>query len=318
VDFNPDFAESDIPTVGALEPTVHLRVDPTPEFEHLFFNLGITNSTVKDAKGNVIGNSDKPGFCPFQDVNVRKAIMLGIDRDTIVKTLLFGKTTVPASLWPNSSWYNTNLTAYPYDPTQAAQLLDAAGYKAGADGIRTGTCGGKTVKFSLGIETTTKQVRKDEVLAIQANLKQIGIDIKPNHIPAGTFFGSYSEGADLPHGNFDMGIYTTGFYPDPDPGDSFLCSGVPNKNNQSGGNSAYHYCDQTGQMDQLFGQGLASADAATRKTAYDAIQKYQYDNVLFVPLYARANVYGYTDRVVFPPSSGFCGWACDIVDWDVK
>jgi len=151
VDFVPDFAESDIPTLSALEPAQHLRVDATPEFEHLLFNLGITNSTVKDATGAVIGNSDVPGFCPFQDANVRKAIYLAIDRDTIVKTLLFGKTIAPTSLWPNSSWYNTSLTEYPYDPTQAAQLLDAAGYKVGSDGIRAGTCGGKPVKFSISL-----------------------------------------------------------------------------------------------------------------------------------------------------------------------
>lgn len=317
VDFVPDFAESDIPTLQTLEPAQHMRVDPTPEFEHLFFNLGVTNSTVKGADGKVVGNSDVAGFCPFQDVNVRKAIMLGIDRQTLVNTLLFGKTTVPASLWPNSYWYNTSLSAYPYDVAQANSLLDAAGYKVGSDGIRAGTCNGKPVKFSLSIETTTKQLRKDYVLAIQANLKQIGIDIKPNHIPSGTFFGSYSAGADMPLGKFDMAIYTTGFYPDPDPGDSFLCSGVPNKNNQSGGNN-YHYCDQSGQMDQLFAQGLASADPATRKTAYDAIQKYQYDNVIIVPLYARANVYGYSDRLVFPATSGYCGWACNIAQFDVK
>ena len=316
VDFVPDFAEGDIPTLSALEPAEHLRVDTTPEFEHLLFNLGITNSTIKDSTGAVIGNSDIAGFCPFQDVNVRKAIYLAIDRDTIVKTLLFGKTTAPTSLWPNSSWYNTSLTEYPYDPTQAGQLLDAAGYKVGSDGIRAGTCNGKSVKFSLSLETTVKQLRQDEQAAIQANLKQVGIDVKTIATPAGTFFGAYTDGANMPTGKFDMAIYTTGFYPDPDPGYTFSCAGVPSKGNPSGQNN-YHYCDQTGQMDQLIAAGLASADPAARKTAYDAVQKYQYDQALFVPLYARANVYGYSARLVFTPSSGFCGWACDIANWDV-
>ena len=91
--------EPDIPTLKALEPKVHTIVGLTPSFEHLFFNLGITNSAIKDASGNVIGNSDVAGFCPFQDVNVRKAFMLATDRDTIAKTLLYGAVTVPASLW---------------------------------------------------------------------------------------------------------------------------------------------------------------------------------------------------------------------------
>ena len=93
---------------------------------------------------------------------------------------------------------------------QPASLLDTAGYKVGSDGIRSGTCGGKTVKFSISLETTVKQLRQDEQAAIQANLKAIGIDVKTVATPAGTFFGSYSEGATMPLGKFDMAIFTTG------------------------------------------------------------------------------------------------------------
>jgi len=92
---------------------------------------------------------------------VRKAIILGIDRQTIFKTLLFGTTPVIANLWPNSTWNDTTETAYPYDPTQAQSLLDAAGYKPGADGIRHGMCNGVDTKLSFNFETTTKQLRED-------------------------------------------------------------------------------------------------------------------------------------------------------------
>jgi ABC-type transport system substrate-binding protein len=71
-------------------------------------------------------------------------------------------------------------------------------------------------------------------------------------------------------------------------------------------------------MQELLDKGLSSADPTVRKPAYDEIQQYQYDQVLFIPLYARANVYGYTDRLVFPKSSADCGWACNITDYDVK
>ncbi len=317
VDFMVNLAESDIEAVNALAPQgIHLRVDPTPEFEHLLFNLGITNSTVKDASGKVIGNSDKPGFCPFQDPNVRRAIALGINSLSFITNYLKEdqKANI-ASLWPNSYWYNTSLTPYPYDPTQAGQLLDTAGYKVGPDGIRAGTCDGKPVKFSLGLETTTAQRRVDNMAAIQADLKKIGIDIKPNPIPAGTFFGSYTEGADMPKGNFDMAIYTTGFYPDPDPGDTFKCSGVPNASNPTGQNN-YHGCDA--KMDKLFVDTLASSDPAARKKVYDEIQQYQYDNVTMVPLYARANVYAYRDRFIFPPSAGYSQGFWDSENFDVK
>ncbi len=308
VDLMVNLAESDIEAVKALEPQgIQLRVDPTPEFEHLFFNLGLTAGV--DGKGK----SDVDGFCPFQDVNVRKAIMLGIDRLSFIKNYLKEDEKVfIASLWPGSSWYNTSLTPYPYDPDQANSLLDAAGYPKGADGIRAGTCNGKPVKFSLGIETTTAQRRVDDVLAIQSDLKKVGIDIKPNHIPAGTYFGSYTEGADLPLGKYDMGIYTTGFYPDPDPGDTFSCSGVPNKDNPSGQNN-YHICIP--ELDDLV-QATRVADNTARKAAFDALQKYAYDNALHVPLYGRANVFAYQSTFVFPPSSGISNFAWDAEYFD--
>ncbi len=314
VDLVVNFAESDIPTLqGLASQGIKYRVDPTSDFEHLFFNLGTTKGQV--INGKTVGQSDVDGFCPFQDVNVRKAIMLGIDRLSFLTNYMHeDKSAFIASLWPNSYWYNTSLTPYPYDPAQAAALLDAAGYKVGPDGIRAGTCNGKPVKFSLGIETTPAQFRIDDVLHIQSDLKKIGIDIKPNHIPAGTFFGSYTEGADMPLGKFDMAIYTTGFYPDPDPTGSLDCADVPSKANPTGGNN-YHLCDP--QVDSLIAQGLATADPAARKKVYDQLQQYMYDQVLVIPLFARANVYGYSSKLVFPPSSGWANAFWDAENFDI-
>jgi len=317
VDMNPDFAESDVDTIKALEPAVHVSVNPAPSYEHLFFNLGITNSTVKDASGNVIGNSDQPGFCPFQDVNVRKAFMLATDRDTINKTLLSGYATVPATLYPNDPpWTNTNLKPYPYDPDQANQLLDAAGYKKGADGIRAGTCGGKPVKFSLRIETTTKQIRKDTMNALNDMYSKIGVELKQNPLPAGTYFGSYTAGADLKTGkNWDLAIYTTGIFPDPDPGQSWTCNGVASKAHP-GGQNDWHLCDP--KMDQLVA-ATRVFDQTQRVQALQALQQYMYDQVLMIPLYARGNISGYTDRFVWPKSlNADCYFVCDPLNWDVK
>jgi len=198
---------------------------------------------------------------------------------------------------------------------EANALLDEAGYPVGSDGIRAGTCDGQEVKFSLGIETTTAQRRVDDVLTIQSELKQIGIDIIPNHLPAGTFFGSYTEGADMPKGLYDMAIYTTGYYPDPDASSSWRCADVPNASNPSGGNT-YHICDP--EVDAMFEEALTSADPATRKAVYDKIQQYMYDNVLMIPLYARANVFAYSENLVFPPSSGYANAFWSAEDFDVK
>jgi peptide/nickel transport system substrate-binding protein len=311
IDWYPDFSESDITTVGALEPAIHLNVVPGADFEHYFFNEATTAGV--DGKGA----ADVNGFCPFKDVRVRKAITLGIDRQAFVDSLLAGKTTVPATQWPNSSWSNSNLTPDAYDAAGAGALLDEAGYKLGADGIRSGPCDGKETKLSFNFDTTDKQIRVDIALAVQSDLAKIGVEFKPNHTPGGTFFAGYTDSGIMPTGKYDMAGYTTGFYPDPMTGvmDSYSCATVPSAANPSGANN-YLVCDP--QLDPLLAAVNASADPAVRKTALDAVQKYIFDQYYVVMMYSRANVYGYVDRFM-PAAFGFysnMNWNAEL--WDVK
>ena len=75
-------------------------------------------------------------------------------------------------------------------------------------------------------------------------------------------------------------------------------------------------CDP--KLDELMAAVNASADPATRKIAVDLVQQYQYDNVMFIPLYARANVSGMSDTVNMGPfgSTGYFAW--NAVAWDTK
>ena len=55
-------------------------------------------------------------------------------------------------------------------------------------------------KLSFNFETTNKQIRVDIALAVQSDLAKLGVEFKPIHTPAGTFFGTYADGGPLPHG----------------------------------------------------------------------------------------------------------------------
>jgi peptide/nickel transport system substrate-binding protein len=315
VDWYGNFAESDISTVAALEPDVHLIVIPGSDFEHYFFNLATTEGV--DGQGI----SDYNGFCPFKDVNVRKAIILGMDRFTIVDVLLEGKTIVPAHQWPNSQW-DGGLEPYPYDPEQAMALLDEAGYTdADGDGIREGECNGETVPLSFLFRTTTAPLRVDVATIVQQQLAEIGVDFRPEHLPAGTWFGTYAEGGPLfapaPDGGpgYDLGGYTTGYYPDPY-ADDYLCNNIPNAANDGTGDNAYHLCDPA--LDAMFAELNSTVDPAKRKVTLAEIQQYIHDNAYVAMMYARSNVFGHTDRFV-PGPFGFVSdmnWNSEV--WDVK
>jgi peptide/nickel transport system substrate-binding protein len=307
VDWYPNFSEGDITTISALEPAVKLTVVAGSDFEHYFFNLGRTEGV--DGRGV----ADNEGFCPFKDINVRKAITLGINRQAIVDTLLSGYTAVPVSQWPNTAWTNTNLTVEGYDPDAAAALLDEAGYTLGADGVRVGDCNGEQTRLAFNFETTTAPIRIDAALAVQSDLAKIGVEFTPIHTPAGTFFGQYVDGGPLTTGNYDMGGYTTGFYPDPYT-DNFQCEAIPNAEKPDGTNW-YHNCDPA--LSDLIDSSLDTVDTAARKAIIDEAQKYIAENYYVIPMYARGDVFGSTPRFVFGPMGpqSNMNWNAEL--WDV-
>jgi len=307
VDWYPNFSEGDITTIQALEPDVKLTVVAGSDFEHYFFNMGRTEGV--DGRGK----ADNEGFCPFKDINVRKAITLGINRQAIVDNLLSGYTAVPVSQWPNTAWTNTDLEVEGYDPEAAAAFLDEAGYVVGPDGIRVGECNGEETRLSFNFETTNAPIRIDAALAVQADLAAIGIEFNPIHTPAGTFFGQYVDGGPLTTGNYDMGGYTTGFYPDPYT-DNFQCESIPNAEKPDGTNW-YHLCDPY--LSDLIDSSLDTVDIAARKEIIDEAQKYIAENYYVIPMYARGDVFGSTPRFQFGPMGpqSNMNWNAEL--WDV-
>lgn len=307
VDWYPNFSEGDITTLDALQPDVVLTVLPGSNFEHYFFNMGRTEGV--DGRGK----ADNEGFCPFKDVRVRKAIALGINRQAIVDTLLNGYTNVPVGQWPNSEWDNTNLTPDAYDPDGAGALLDEAGYTVGSDGIRVGDCNGEQTKLSFNFETTTSPIRISIATAAQADLAKIGVEFTPIHTPAGTFFGQYVDGGPLTTGNYQMGGYTTGFYPDPYT-NSYECEQIPNAEKPDGVNW-YHNCDPA--LSDLLDSSNGTVVTSERKAIIDEAQAYIAENYYVIMMYARANVIGSTPRIQFGPAGGSSNlnWAAE--NWDV-
>ena len=65
----------------------------------------------------------------FKDKRVRQALAYAIDRETLVKTILFDLTPVVHSPIQPMSWaFNPDVKKYPYDPNRARELLrDADG-----------------------------------------------------------------------------------------------------------------------------------------------------------------------------------------------
>jgi peptide/nickel transport system substrate-binding protein len=115
-------------------------------------------------------------FPPFADVRVRRALAYAVDRQTIVKTILEDEVTIANGPIQPLSWaYEPNVATHPYDPAKARSLLDDAGWKVGATGIREKD--GKPLSFTL-ITQAGFAIRENVSQAIQKQLKDVGVDMK--------------------------------------------------------------------------------------------------------------------------------------------
>ncbi|MBE2239529.1 MAG: peptide ABC transporter substrate-binding protein [Caldilineaceae bacterium] len=112
----------------------------------------------------------------FSDPNVRKAIFHAIDREAIVEGLMEGTVQIANSaISPTSPYHNPDVPVYAYDPAQAAQMLDEAGWTPGADGIREKD--GERLSFTI-INRNSRPERTAIAQAIQAMLKDVGVEVK--------------------------------------------------------------------------------------------------------------------------------------------
>ncbi|MFQ3567412.1 MAG: ABC transporter substrate-binding protein [Aggregatilineales bacterium] len=110
---------------------------------------------------------DAPGFDAIQNTDVRIAMNMAVDVPTICETLL-SFSCERANGLVNPPNHNRNIEPYPYDPARAEEILDAAGYPRGEDGVR----------FSITLQAPRGRYVNDAnvALAIGQYLSDVGID----------------------------------------------------------------------------------------------------------------------------------------------
>lgn len=147
-----------------------------------------------------------PNTKPFDDVVFRKAMSTAINRDQIVEVAFNGKASA-ADVTGISNAYQAWKVADPsalgdwttYNPEKAAQMLEDAGYKLGADGFRTMPDGSPmTFKLTM-VQGFTDWISAGEIMV--QNWKDIGVNVETNMIDAGAFFGS------VPMGDYQIALW---------------------------------------------------------------------------------------------------------------
>jgi peptide/nickel transport system substrate-binding protein len=135
---------------------------------------------------------------PLNDPRLRKAIGLAIDYELLVEQVLQGDGRPGRDSWihPESPWAIPDAGAHEFDPQRAAQMLDAAGYVPGPDGVRVGP-GGERLEFEVLVSSfDPEQLRGVQLAADQ--VRDVGVTLRPEALDPATIRQRTSPGPDGP------------------------------------------------------------------------------------------------------------------------
>jgi ABC-type transport system substrate-binding protein len=122
----------------------------------------------------------------FDDVAVRRALSLAIDREALVRGPLHGQGAAAyGPVPPGDEYYDASVDAAPRcDPAEAARQLDAAGLTAGPDGVRV------EVECVSQDDTVLRRVAED----LAAQLARIGVRLRLRHVvPFADFYAALDD-----------------------------------------------------------------------------------------------------------------------------
>ncbi|WP_327653949.1 ABC transporter substrate-binding protein [Streptomyces sp. NBC_00483] len=190
------------------------------------------------------------------DTDIRRALDIGVDRKAMVDQILEGAGKAAYGPVPTDSPWFTKGTEREHDLAKAKKLLDQAGWKTGADGIRKKD--GVRAAFPLWYLAGDK-LRQDHALAYASDAKKLGIDVK---VESGTWE------VIMPRMPKDAVLAGGGAPADPDFDQySLLKSSLAG----NGFNNMAHYDNK--KVDAALEDARRTDDKAKRQAAYDTVQR---------------------------------------------
>jgi peptide/nickel transport system substrate-binding protein len=242
---------------------------------------------------NVSKNPKSGGNPLLLDKTVRQAISYSVDRNQLVQLALSGRgqpgsVLLPAAFgdWqlkiPASQQLNAN-------PTKAAAMLDAAGYKMGSHGVRVAPSG-KPLSFRLiAIEATDVDVRAAQLVVAAAG--KVGIKLTLQTLDETTLgnvvYDAHAPNWDLFVWGWDSGIA------DPD-----YLLGVP-LSSQIGNNNDVYYANKT--YDGLYEDQATELDQTKRLATVHQMQKQYYEDAAYLIMWYQSKLQAYR-------TDSFTGW----------
>ncbi|MEO7391969.1 MAG: peptide ABC transporter substrate-binding protein, partial [Ramlibacter sp.] len=277
------------------------RVHIIPSGDIEFLQLSLTDpwTEVDGERSNI-----KTKHFAFSEPAVREAMSLLADRKAI-QEFIYGRTGVATSNFLNNpAKFRSPNTKFEFNVDKASALLEAAGWKKGADGVREK--GGKKMKFVY--QTSVNGIRQKEQAVIKQAAQKAGIDLELKSVTASVFFSSDVANPDT-YGKFwaDIQMYTTTMtQPDPERFmDQYTIKEVSSKANKWQGRNIARWRSE--EYDKTFSAAEGELDPVKRAALFIRLNDMVVKDNAIIPLISRPRVRGASNKLV----TSLSGWDLD-------
>ena len=198
---------------------------------------------------------------------VRQAIEYATDRSQIIKTAWLGLAQPGSTIIApaDGSWHDSNVKVLPFDIAKANQLLDAAGYKRGPNGVRIAD--GHPMSYNVIFPPDERGTGDRTFQIMQTDLAKIGISISQQNMDDSATFNAISA-PNSKYETFDMAMWD--WVPPVDP--DFMLSVLTCA--QLGNNSDSGYCNPA--YDKMYARQSTLIAESARRALIWQMQQYIY------------------------------------------
>lgn len=260
----------------------------------------LPGKAVTTAPGGIVSgvyfNTQRPSV---SDVRVRRALRLATDQKSIVQKIALGNGLAQRSVIAAANPDYLDLPLTKYDPKAAAAMLDAAGWKRGANGKRSKN--GVPLTIDLAIPTGYLP-SANLANVLHDDWGAIGVNVTIHVWSDSQFFAPSSESGVIQGGRFDAALFSNGrasLYADFT--SYYTCGAFP-----PNGFNTDRFCDP--KVDRLNAEYQQRFDPAGRKRIAAEIQRLIDADVPGIVLYQRIFVSAFDNRLRGYNQSTFSSW----------
>ena len=244
----------------------------------------------------------------LSDFAARQALNLLVDRGSVQEEI-YGRTGIATANFVNApARFVSKNTKWEFNVEKANQLLEAAGWKRGTDGIRAKD--GKKLKFVY--QTSVNPPRQKTQQIVKQSCAKAGIDLDLKAVLAGVYFSSDPANPDTySHFYTDLQMYTTTMT-QPDPQrfmDQFASWEVSAKDNKFALTNKTRWRSE--EYDRTWKAAETEMDPVKRAARFVKMNDLVIQNIVVIPVVFRPRVAAISSRMRDVVQSGWDGdfWA---------